>query len=180
MPMTTLSMPIRESDHKIGPANAPVTLVMYGSYDCPHCKQAAAIVEEIRRADAPMRLVYRHFPREIPHSPSQLAAEAAEAAGRQGQFWKMHHHLLENQEALDEASLLAYAEILHLDIDPFTRDLESHAFRAHVLEDFQSGVDSGVRSTPTFFINGIRHDDYWDIETLRLAIEKARSLAAPR
>lgn len=172
--MTTLAMALRENEHSLGPADAPVTLVEYGSYDCPHCAQAAAIVEEIRSYSGPLRFVYRHFARETPHSVSERAAEAAEAAGKQGKFWEMHHHLLANQNALDEASLLAYATLLHLDVPKFAADLEAHTFAGRVQEDLHSGVASGVRSTPTFFINGIRHDDYWDLDTLRAAIEMAR------
>ncbi|HLV80766.1 MAG TPA: thioredoxin domain-containing protein [Chthonomonadaceae bacterium] len=175
--MSTLTIPVRESDHSLGLVDAPVTLTMYGSYDCPHCRQSMAIVDEIREAGDPIRLVYRHFPRETANSPSQRAAEAAEAAGKQGKFWEMHRHLLQNQNALDEANLLAYATALSLDTRQFAADLESHVFAERVLEDLHSGVAAGVRSTPTFFINGIRHDDYWDIQTLRLAIEKARLLA---
>ena len=178
--MSTLATPVRESDHILGPVDAPVTLVMYGSYDCPHCRQAMAVVEEIRQAGDPIRLIYRHFPRETAHSPSQRAAEAAEAAGRQGKFWEMHHLLLQNQEALDEANLLAHATRLGLDTRQFAADLENHTFAERVLGDLHSGVAAGVRSTPTFFINGVRHDDFWDIDTLRLAIEKARLLAARR
>ncbi|HZT42711.1 MAG TPA: thioredoxin domain-containing protein [Chthonomonadaceae bacterium] len=175
--MSTLVTPVRESDHTLGPADAPVTLVMYGSYDCPHCRQAMVIVDEIREAGDPIRLIYRHFPRETAHSPSQRAAEAAEAAGKQGKFWEMHRHLLQNQDVLDEANLLAYATAMGLDTRPFAADLENHTFVERVLEDLHSGVAAGVRSTPTFFVNGVRHDDFWDIDTLRLAIEKARLLA---
>src|SRR5579872_5484808 len=105
--MTKLTMPVHQNDHILGPDNAIVTLVEYGSYDCPHCRHAVSILAQLPKlSPAPLRLVYRHFPRETAHmTPSHRAAEAAEAAGRQGKFWEMHAHLLENQSALDDASL---------------------------------------------------------------------------
>jgi protein-disulfide isomerase len=170
--MAILSLPVEPDDHILGPEDAKITLVEYGSYDCPHCRQALSILAEVRkRYDAPLRLVYRHFPRETRHSISERAAEAAEAAGKQGKFWEMHNHLLENQHALDDANLIAYATLLGLDTQQFASDLESGAHASRVLRQFQSGLDSGVRSTPTFFINGVRHDDYWDAETLLTAIQ---------
>ena len=172
--MNKLSMPVGLDDHSLGPADAHVALVEYGSYDCPHCRQALTILSEVRRRyNAPLRFVYRHFPTMTPHSASERAAEAAEAAGKQGKFWEMHEHLLENQHALNDADLVAYATMLGLDTRQFAADLEGSASAEHVRRQFQSGVDSGVRSTPTFFINGVRHDDYWDAETLLTAIQAA-------
>ena len=169
--MNTLSLPVGPDDHSLGPEDAPITLVEYGKYDCPHCRRALNAITEVRRqVNAPMRFVYRHFPSETPHSVSERAAEAAEAAGKQGKFWEMHAHLLENQQALNDADLIAYATMLGLDTKQFAADLEGGVQRARVREQFQSGLDSGVRSTPTFFINGVRHDDYWDAETLLAAI----------
>src|SRR5581483_4669149 len=104
------------NDHILGPDDAKVTLVEYGSYDCPHCRQALGVLAEVRQQyGAPIRLIYRHFPQETKHSISARAAEAAEAAGAQGKFWEMHAHLLENQNALDDANLIAYATMLGLD-----------------------------------------------------------------
>ena len=172
--MARLSMPVGPGDHSVGPADAPITLVEYGSYDCPHCRQALPILDEIRRQyEAPLRFVYRHFPQETRHSVSERAAEAAEAAAAQGKFWEMHAHLLENQNALGDADLIAYATMLGLDTKQFASEMEADTYAARVRQQFQSGVDSGVRSTPTFFINGVRHDDYWDAETLLAAIRAA-------
>jgi protein-disulfide isomerase len=160
----------------MGPADAGVTLVEYGSYDCPHCRQALRVLVDVRqRYGKPLRLVYRHFPEETKHSVSERAAEAAEAAAAQGKFWEMHAHLLENQQALDDANLIAYAVMLELDAQQFASDLEMGAHTARVLRQFQSGRESGVHSTPTFFINGVRHDDYWDADTLLAAIHAAES-----
>src|SRR5437016_2783670 len=94
--MTTLSRPVGSDDHSLGPVDAPITLVQYGSYACRHCRQALPILEEVRRRyDHPLRFVYRHFPQETLHSVSERAAEAVEAAGKQGKFWEMHALLLE-------------------------------------------------------------------------------------
>lgn len=172
--MAKLSLPVGPEDHTLGPADARITLVEYGSYDCPHCRQALIVLGEVRKQyNAPLQLVYRQFPQETPHSISERAAEAAEAAGAQGKFWEMHVRLLENQHALDDANLIANATLLGLDAQRFAADLEAGTYRGRVREQFESGVASGVRSTPTFFINGVRHDDYWDTETLLAAIRAA-------
>jgi protein-disulfide isomerase len=174
--MVRLSEPVGPQDHRMGPEDAPVTLVQYGSYDCPHCRQALGIIDEIRaKSETPLRLVYRHFPEETPHSVSHRAAEAAEAAANQGKFWEMHAHLLRNQSALDDANLLAYSEELGLDSRKVAQELESGVHAAVVRSQFQGGRASGVHSTPTFFINGLRHDDYWDAETLLGAIHESVS-----
>ena len=170
--MKTLSMPIGPEDHSLGPASAPITIVQYGRYDCPHCLQALTVVDDLRSLyDARLRLIYRHFPVEDAHSPSDRAAQAAEAAAAQGKFWEMHTLLLQNQNSLDDANLIAHAAMLGLDTQQFASELAAGAYADRVRRQFQSGLDSGVHSTPTFFINGIRHDDYWDLETMTAAIE---------
>src|SRR5258705_463708 len=117
-----------------------------------------------------MRLVFRNFPLTTMHPNAQHAAEAAEAAGAQGKFWEMHDYLFEHQNQLDDADLIKYSAEIGLDAKRFKQDLQGHAFAARVREDFQSGVRSGVNGTPTFFINGVRHDGPWDLETLTEAI----------
>ena len=170
--MAALSMPVGPEDHVLGPADARITLVQYGRYDCPHCLQAVNIVNQIRsHYGEKLRLVYRHYPIEGPHSMSKRAAEAAEAAGEQSKFWEMHSHLLQNQDALDDASLVAYSTMLGLETHRFAEELTSGVYAERVHRQFLSGRESGVESTPTFFINGIRHDDYWDFDTLTAAIE---------
>jgi protein-disulfide isomerase len=172
--MVRLSLPVEKSDHVMGPDAAGVTLVEYGSYDCHHCLQASGVLADVREQfGAPIRLVYRHFPRETKHSVSERAAEAAEAAADQGKFWEMHACLLEHQDALDDANLIAYATLVGLDTKKFAAALETGLLSERVLRQFQSGLDSGVHSTPTFFINGVRHDDYWDADTLVAAIRAA-------
>jgi len=117
-----------------------------------------------------MRLVFRNFPLSTRHPRAQLAAEAAEAAAAQGKFWEMHDCLYEHQSHLEDAALLRYAAKIALDVERFTCDLKEHKFAARVNEDFQSGIRSGVNDTPTFFINGLRHDGAWNLETLTSAV----------
>ena len=158
-------------DHTVGLANAPVTLVEYGNYECSHCRSAAQIVRSLQAEfDGKIRRVYRHFPRRTMHSLSVRAAEAAEAAAIQGKFWQMHDALLEWRDPLSEASLLFCATSIGLNLPQFLHDMETKVHRARVEQDFKSGVQSGVASTPTFFINGRRHEDLADEELLRAAI----------
>src|SRR5437870_4893571 len=162
-----LTLPVTERDHIQGPATAPVTLLEYGDYQCPYCLQAYPIMIDIQEhLGDRMRLVFRNFPLAAVHADAQHAAEAAEAAAAQDKFWEMHDYLYEHQAHLDDGHLLAYAAEIELDTARFERDLDTHAFAARVREDFQSGVKSGVNGTPTFFINGFRHDGPWDLETL--------------
>ncbi len=170
---TQLKPDVSERDHVRGPLNAPVVFVEYGDYQCPHCLQAHSIVGELQeRIGERFRFIYRHFPIRSSHPNAQHAAEAAEAAGAQGKFWEMHNLLFENQEALDDSSLITYAEQLGLDREKFQTDLESGRFKDKVDEDFRSGERSGVNGTPTFYINGQRYDGPWDIESLLEEIER--------
>ena len=167
-------------DHVRGPEDAPL-LVEYGDYECPYCGAAYPIVQEVRRALGPnLRFVFRHFPLSQAHPHAQRAAEAAEAAGAQGEFWKMHDLLFQNQDALEDADLLRYAVSLKLDGERFTRELSSGLHADRVRRDFRSGVRSGVNGTPTFFINGVRHDAPWDLPTLTAALEAAAAVPGVR
>lgn len=169
--MSQLTLPVTDRDHIQGPDDAPVTLVEYGDYECPFCGQGFLIVKVIQRQlGDQMRFVFRNFPLTNIHPHAEHAAEAAEAAGGQGRFWEMHDILYENQNALDDAHLLAYASALKLNTQQFGGDLREHTYAGRVREDFASGVRSGVNGTPTFFINGVRHDGSWDVETLTAAI----------
>lgn len=175
----TLSPPVGGRDHVVGPRNAPVTLVEYGDYECPYCGAAHPIVKEVRRRlGNDLRFAFRHFPLTRVHPHAEHAAEAAEAAGAQGQFWQMHDMLFEHQGALEDEDLLLYAAALGLDLDRFARELELGLHGARVREDFLSGVHSGVNGTPTFFINGARHEGATDVQTLLAAIAAAAALAA--
>jgi protein-disulfide isomerase len=169
-----LTLPVGPRDHRWGPDDAPVTLVEYGDYECPHCGKAYPIVKDIKlRLGDQLRFVYRHFPLIQVHPHAEHAAEAAEAAASQGKFWEMHDYLFEHQQALDDAHLIQYAAALGLDTRRFERELREHAHMKRVREDMLSGVESGVEGTPTFFINDIRYDGSYDRETLLAAIELA-------
>lgn len=161
-------------DHIRGPETAPSTLVEYGDYECPYCGAAHPIVEEVReRMGDRLRFVFRHFPLTNIHPHAARAAESAEAAGAQGRFWEMHDRLFEYQDALEDADLLAHAAAVGLDLVRFARELDAGVHAPRVREDFMSGVRSGVNGTPTFFVNGIRHDGAYDAESLVRAIQRA-------
>jgi protein-disulfide isomerase len=171
---TRLSVPVSERDHTQGPDDAPVTLVEYGDFECPHCGAAHPIVKQIQAVMGDnLRFVFRHFPLTEIHPHAEPAAEAAEAAGAQGQFWEMHDTLFENQPALDGSHLVAYAEDLGIDVERFVSELERRVHQPRVREDFMTGVRSGVNGTPSFFINGVRHDGPWDGESLLSALQMA-------
>jgi protein-disulfide isomerase len=167
-------------DHVQGPADAPVTLLEYGDYQCPYCGAAHPIVKALQRhLGGNLRFAFRHFPLATIHEYAEGAAEAAEAAGAQGKFWQMHDMLFENQPALDFESLVGYAEELGLDVERFATDLENQVHAPRVREDFISGIRSGVNGTPTFFINGVRHEGSFDLETMLEAIQaRMQGLAA--
>jgi len=170
----SLTLPVSQRDHRQGPETAPVTLVEYGDYECPYCGEAYPIVKEIqRRLGGRLRFVFRNFPLTQSHPHAEHAAEAAEAAAGQEKFWEMHDYLFEHQRALDDAHLVHYAAALHLDKEMFEREMTEHVHTNRVHEDFLSGVRSGVNGTPTFFINGVRHDESYALETLLAAIEAA-------
>jgi protein-disulfide isomerase len=172
---TALTLPVSEDrDHIQGPAEAAVTLVEYGDYECPYCGAAYPIIKEVQaRMGERLRFVFRNFPISTSHAHAEQAAEAAEAAAAQGRFWQMHDLLYENQQRLGDEDLRAYAEQLGLEVGPFDQELSEHVHAERVREDFMSGVRSGVNGTPTFYINGARYDDSYDRETLLAALERA-------
>jgi protein-disulfide isomerase len=170
-----LVLPVSEErDHIQGSAAAPVTLAEYGDYECPFCGAAYPIVKEVQaQLGDRLRFVFRNFPITTSHPHAEQAAEAAEAAAGQGRFWEMHDHLYEHQRHLTDADLHRYAGELGLDVHRFDSELEQHVHEARVREDFMSGVRSGVNGTPTFYINGERHDDSYALEDLLAALAQA-------
>jgi protein-disulfide isomerase len=172
-----LTLPVAaDRDHVQGPAGAAVTLLEYGDYECPYCGAAYPIVKEVQsRMGDGLRFVFRNFPITTSHPHAEQAAETAESAAAQGRFWEMHDLLYENQARLRDPDLRGYAESLGLDVDRFDRELAEHVHATRVREDFMSGVRSGVNGTPTFYINGVRHDDSYDLETLLAALERVAS-----
>ena len=176
--ITDLAVPVNpERDHVRGPMKSPVTMVEYGDFECPYCGQAEPVIRELLADYGDVRYVWRHLPLNDVHPNAQAAAEGAEAAAAQGAFWEMHDLLLGHQGALRPKNLVGYAADLGLDIPRFTNDLSNHAGAAHVAEDVDSADLSGVSGTPTFFINGIRHQGAYDIETLSAAVRAARARA---
>jgi protein-disulfide isomerase len=179
--MSRLTPPVSSEDHVAGPEDAPVTLVEYGDYECPHCGRAYPIVRQVQKAmGSDLRFVFRYFPLREIHPHAERAAEAAEAAGAQGKFWPIHDLLFTHQDALEDDDLLAYASTLGLDADRFAAELESGVHADRVRRDFRSGVRSGVNGTPTFFINGIRYDAPWDLSPLLAAVRMAAGAPASR
>jgi protein-disulfide isomerase len=167
-----LAEPVGEDDHARGPADAPMTLVQYGDYECPDTRRAHGVVQELRaRFGDELRVVFRHFPRAAHHPHAERAAALAEAAGERGKFWEMHDALLEHEGELDEAALERYAMSFEV---PAGHHEAGHEYARRVRDDVQSGQRSGVGGTPTFYINGRRHDGAYDAETLQAAIEAAR------
>lgn len=171
--VSRLTLPVGERDHVKRSLEAPVVLVEYGDYECPHCQEVYPILYQLKeRLGDRIAYVYRHFPISRQHPNAQLAAEAAEAAAAQGKFWEMHHRLFTHQNELGFDDLLRHARAIGLDVDRFRHELQEHLYADRVREDFMSGVRSGVNGTPTFYINGIRYDGAWDFESLLEAIEK--------
>lgn len=173
-----LTEPVSDRDHVIGPQGAAVTLLEYGDYECPYCGEAFPMVQEVRRQLGDrLRFVFRNFPLTQMHPYAEHAAEMAEAAAAQGQFWPMHDWLFGHQATLDDDSLLRGAGKLGLDVERVRRELVEGFHRARVREDFSSGVRSGVNGTPTFYINGVRHDGDYEVKTLVGAIAEAGAVS---
>jgi protein-disulfide isomerase len=175
--MGILSMEVSDArDHIQGSANAAVTLVEYGDYECPYCGQAYPIVKKLQKQMGDqVRFVFRNFPLAEMHPHAAHAAQAAEAASAQGKFWEMHDMLYERQAALEDDDLVSYAAELGLDQKRFAKELSEGTYVERVREDFLSGVRSGVNGTPTFFANGHRHDGAFDLESLIEAVGMAMS-----
>jgi Na+/H+ antiporter NhaA len=170
-----LALPVDpERDHIRGPADAPVTLVEYGDFECPYCGRAEPILRELL-ADFgdELRFVFRDLPLSDVHPRAQLAAEASEAAGAQGRYWEMHDLLFEHQDALAPRDLIGYAEELGLDVDRFRDELRRRVYARGIAEDVESADESNVAGTPTFFINGRRHHGSYDEESLAQAVRSA-------
>jgi Na+/H+ antiporter NhaA len=170
-----------ERDHIRGPDSAPVTLVEYGDYQCPYCGQAEEVIRLLlEEFGDELRYVWRHLPLNDVHANAQMAAEATEAAGAQGAFWPLHDRLLDDQDKLDPEDLRRLADELGLDGERFWNDLRQRRFAERVAEDVTSADESGVAGTPSFFINGRRHQGAYDVETLTRAVRSARAQARLR
>jgi protein-disulfide isomerase len=172
--MSKLTVPVRKQDHIRGSMNAPVTLIEYGDFECPYCGAAYGGLLQLEEEMGPtLRFVFRHFPLTSIHPHAEGAALAAEIAGAQGKFWEMHDLLFENQQALEVDRLLEYAQALDLEISEFEADLRAGKDVPRIKEDIASGIRSGVNGTPTFFINGVRHDGSFEYPVLLRAVKEA-------
>ncbi len=174
-----LTVPVDpDRDHLRGPAEAPVTVVEYGDFECPYCGKAESVVRELLADFGDVRYVWRHLPLSDVHPNAELAAEASEAAAAQGAFWDMHDLLLDHQGELRPRDLDAYAKQLSLDSERFREDLQRHLHAPRIEEDVDSADVSGVTGTPTFFVNERRHDGAYDIDTLSAAVRAAGARSA--
>jgi len=162
-----LAVPVSAVDHALGASHAPVTLVEYGDFECPNCKQAApALKLMLERFAGRVRLVYRHFPLEEVHPHALHAALAAEVAAGQGKFWPMHDLLFDNQRHLKLPQLHGYAQRLELDLLRYDAEMEGEFYLQRVREQIEGGERSGVRATPTFFLNGTVQDVSFGLQAL--------------
>ena len=169
-----LTLPVTERrDHIQGSTSAKVVLVEYGDYQCPYCGEAYPIVKKIQATFGKnLEFVFRNFPLTQIHPRAEFGAELAEASGAGGKFWEMHDFVYENQRSLsDEEFFLKFADKrLGLDREKVKQSVARRAFEPRIREDFMSGVRSGVNGTPTFFINGRRHNGSYELKELESAI----------
>ena len=163
---------VSEQDHFKGNLQAPVQLVEYGDFQCPHCGAAHPIVKEIEKIfKDKLVFIFRHFPISTSHPFAQAAAVASEAAARQHRFWQMYDLIYENQASLNPASFLQFAELLKLDLKVFQKDVADQKLFEKVEANFESGLLSGVNGTPSFYINGNKYNGSYDFQSLSHAIE---------
>jgi protein-disulfide isomerase len=180
MTLETFAVPeVTGDDHVRGPADAPVTVVEYGDYECPYCRGAARDVDRmLEQFPGQVRFVFRNFPIVQLHPHAEQAAEAAEAAAAQGKFWEMYNLLLRPSAGLDLDSLMDYAAGLDLDTGRFRREVTGRAYAAKIERDLEDGIKSGVNATPKFYVDGERIDGKLPLEGLEDAI-RAAVRAAP-
>jgi protein-disulfide isomerase len=165
-----------QRDHIRGPADAPVTLLEYGDFECPYCGQAEPVMRELLASFGDdVRYVWRHLPLNDVHGSAQLAAEAVEAANAQGAFWPMYEAFLAHQDALTPKDIDRIARELGLDATRFWDEIRRHEYAPRIAEDVRSADESGVSGTPSFFINGRRYQGAYDINTLTTAVRAARN-----
>jgi len=152
-----LASDVTEQDHAQGPADAPITLLEFGDYECPDCGNAYPVIKRLIAEMGPrLRFIFRNFPLSNVHPHASVAAQAAEAAAAQGKFWEMHDLLYEHQKDLADIEMSKFALRIGLEIYRFDADLASERFARRVTADYESGVRSGVTGTPTFFVNGVK------------------------
>jgi protein-disulfide isomerase len=167
----SLTPPVSARDHIEGHENASVTLVEYADYQCPYCGAAHPVIKRLQKSlGKKMRFIFRNFPLTHSHPYALLAAQAAEAAALQGKFWEMHDVIFENQEQLEPEILPAWAQQIELDANQFAEAFGDPKVTKRIEEDYQSGLESGVDGTPSFFINGIKYEGESDFDSLSVAL----------
>jgi protein-disulfide isomerase len=172
--MGRLAEPVDIHDHVRGPLSAPVTLVEYGDYQCPFCGRAYPIIHELLdQRPSTVRFVFRNFPVTNLHPLAEYAAEAAEAAAARNRFWEMHDWLYEHQDQVSPPALRLAAATFGLPADEVAREIDEHRYMSRIRDDFVGGVRSGVNGTPTFFVNGVRHDRGYALPDLLMAVDAA-------
>jgi protein-disulfide isomerase len=168
-------------DHLLGPADAPVTVIEYGDYECPFCRGAARDVRMLLdQFPGKILFAFRNFPIPQLHPHAEQAAEAAEAAAAQGKFWEMYELLLRPASQLDRHALLGYAERIGLDVARFENDVIGNMYAGKIERDIQEGIRNGVNATPKFYVNGLRIDGKVPLEGLADAVRSAAAAAAAR
>ncbi|ASW56177.1 DsbA family protein [Plantactinospora sp. KBS50] len=169
-----LRTPVHENDHARGPVDAAVTVVQYADFQCPHSGAAARNLRDVlrQRADT-VRLVYRHFPVVNVHPYAEMAAETAEAAGSRDRFWEVHDWLFDHQEQLDPVHLSLGAQQAGVPVDAVSDEVNAHRWLDRVRADFVGGIRAGVNATPTFFVNGARHEGGYALADLLTAVDAA-------
>lgn len=169
--MAALRIPVSEQDNQQGNPLAPLVLVEYGDYQCPHCGKAYPVIKKLQEEFGEnLHFVFRNFALTKIHPYAFLAAVSSEAAAKQNAFWEMHDWLFENQVHITPGNIKAFAQSLNLNIDQFTQDLESEMLKSKVESDFMGGMRSGVNATPSFFINGQKFEGPAVHITLRNAL----------
>jgi protein-disulfide isomerase len=167
-----LAVPVSDRDHIQGPVTASVTLVQYGDYECPYTRQSRRVVQAIQQElGDQLRFVFRNFPLTGIHPHALHAALAAEAAAAQGKFWEMHDYIFHHQQTLEDADLIQFADVVGLDLQQYARDMADRRTLTRIQEDVEGGERSGVRGTPTFFINGVLYGGTWEHDALLAALQ---------
>lgn len=176
--MATLSIAVSPVDHQQGSPDAPVTLVEYGDYECPHCAAAHPVVKALQREFGDqLRFVFRNFPLSNLHPQAMSAAALSEFAAEHGRFWDMHDRLLEQDARLTDPVFDRLTEELGLPLSAMRRALADEVYSDRIRSDFRGGVRSGVNGTPTFYLNGTRFDGTPSQADLARAIHQILNLA---
>ena len=169
-----LVRPVSDNDHVLGPQSSPATLVEYGDYECPHCRQLHPMILELMKRTEGLRFVYRHFPIGTFHPHAVRAAEAAEAAGAQGRFWEMHNLLFEQDQPLDDSRLARCAGKAGLDMERYTKEMAEGVYADRVEEEIKAALyGGGVTGTPTLYLNGVRFSNLEGFDVILAAVTEA-------